>query len=163
MSVPGLRLRIASAGDLVEVVALERRVVEAPHWAEAEYAAIVGDGGEGSVRRCLFVAETDEKLLGFAVGRVILSAADRVGELESVAVDGAGRRRGVGRSLCEAVVRWCRELGAVEMELEVRAGSSGAIGLYTGLGFGVVGSRSGYYREPDEDAVLMQLKLAADK
>ena len=40
--------------------ALERRVVEAPHWAEAEYGAIVGGGGEGIVRRCLFVAETDE-------------------------------------------------------------------------------------------------------
>src|ERR1700733_3001700 len=118
MSVPGLR--VAGAADLAGVVALERRVVEAPHWAEAEYDAIVDDRGEGAVRRCLFVAETDEKLLGFAVVKEILSAADRVGELESVAVDEAGRRRGVGRSLCEAVVRWCRDQGAVEMELEVR-------------------------------------------
>ena len=163
MSVPGLRLRVASAADLAGVVALERRVVEAPHGAEAEYDAIVEDRGEGAVRRCLFVAETDEKLLGFAVGKVILSTADRVGELESVAVDGAGRRRGVGRSLCEAVIRWCRDQGAVEMELEVRSGSGGAIALYAGLGFGVVGRRGGYYREPDEDAVLMQLKLAGAK
>jgi len=153
MSVPGLRLRVAIAADLGEVVALERRVVEAPHWAEAEYGAIVGGGGEGIVRRCLFVAETDEGLLGFAVGKVILSAADRVGEIESVAVD----------ALCEAVVRWCREQGAVEMELEVRAGSIGAIALYTGLGFIVVGCRAGYYREPNGDAVLMQLKLAGGK
>lgn len=160
MSVPRWRLRAASAGDLAGVVALERRVVEAPHWAESEYAAIVGSGGEGGVRRCLFIAETDELLLGFAVGKVILSAADGVGEIESVAVDAAGRRRGVGRSLCEAVIEWCREQGAMEMELEVRAGSDGAIALYAGLGFSVVGRRSGYYREPDEDAVLMQLKLA---
>ncbi len=163
MSVPGLRLRVASAADLGEVVALERRVVEAPHWAEVEYGAIVESSGEGTIRRCLFVAETDETLLGFAVGKVILSTADRVGEIESVAVDAAGRRRGVGRSLCEAVVHWCRDQGAVEMELEVRAGSSGAIALYEGLGFGVVGRRGGYYREPDEDAVLMQLKLAGAK
>ena len=160
VSVPEVRLRVASGADLAEVVALERRVVEAPHWAEAEYAVIVGSGGEGAVRRCLFVAETDEKLLGFAVGKVILSVADRVGELESVAVDAAGRRRGVGRSLCEAVIGWCRDHAAVEMELEVRAGSGGAIALYAGLGFGVVGRRRGYYQEPDEDAVLMQLKLA---
>jgi ribosomal-protein-alanine N-acetyltransferase len=163
VSVPGLWLRVASEADLAEVVALERRVVEAPHWAEAEYAVIVGDGGERVVRRCLFVAERDERLLGFAVGKVILSAADRVGEIESVAVDAAGRRRGVGRSLCEVVILWCRDQGAVEMELEVRAGSTGAISLYAGLGFGVVGRRGGYYREPDEDAVLMQLKLAEAK
>jgi ribosomal-protein-alanine N-acetyltransferase len=163
VSVPGLRLRVAGEADLNGVVALERRVVEAPHWAEGEYGAIVGEGGEGAVRRCLFVAETDEKLLGFAVGKVILSAANRVGEIESVAVDGPGRRRGVGRSLCEAVLLWCRDQGAVEMELEVRAGSGGAIALYAGLGFDVVGRRGGYYREPDEDAVLMQLKLAEAK
>ena len=47
-----------------------------------------------------------------------------------------------------------------EMELEVRAGSVGAIALYGGLGFVVVGRRKGYYREPVEDALLMKLELA---
>jgi ribosomal-protein-alanine N-acetyltransferase len=116
------------------------------------------------VRRCFVVAEIGEKLLGFAVGKVILSAAgDGTGELESVAVDETARRRGVGRSLCEAVVDWSRGQGAAEIELEVRAGSAGAIALYAGLGFVVVGRRGGYYRDPDEDAVLMQLKLAEGK
>ena len=45
------------------------------------------------------------------------------------------------------------------MELEVRAGSVGAIALYEGLGFVVVGRRRGYYREPVEDALLMRLEL----
>jgi ribosomal-protein-alanine N-acetyltransferase len=94
---------------------------------------------------------------------VILLAAERVGELESVAVDETARRRGVGRSLCEAVVDWSRGQGAMEIELEVRAGSEGAIALYAGLGFVVVGRRGSYYRNPDEDAVLMQLKLADGK
>ena len=46
------------------------------------------------------------------------------------------------------------------MELEVRAGSAGAIGLYEGLGFVGVGRRRGYYRDPVDDAVLMRLDLA---
>jgi [ribosomal protein S18]-alanine N-acetyltransferase len=47
----------------------------------------------------------------------------------------------------------------VAVELEVRVGSGGAIALYVGLGFVVVGRRGGYYRGPVEDAVLMRLEL----
>jgi ribosomal-protein-alanine N-acetyltransferase len=159
MTFAGLQIRFASAEDLAGLIALERSTAEAPHWAEAEYAAIAADSSDGTVRRCVFVAEADDRLLGFAVGKVILSAGHGVGEIESVAVDATARRFGVGRALCAAVVTWCSDQGAVEMELEVRAGSSGAITLYEGLGFVAVGRRGRYYRNPEEDAVLMQLRL----
>ena len=174
MSAEGFRVRVAEVADLAGVVALERAIAEAPHWADAEYAAIVdsdkanadkADAGrtvDGAVRRCLFVAEAEARLLGFAVGKVIGSGADGVAELESVAVDEAVRRMGVGRALCEAVVAWCRVQGAAAVELEVRAGSGGAIALYSGLGFVAGGLRGGYYRDPVEDAVWMRLKLVED-
>ena len=95
------------------MVALERAIAEAPHWGEAEYAAIVNADGDvdGAVRRCLLVAEADGRLLGFAVGKVIGSGTGSVAELESVAVDAAARRGGVGRALCAAVVAWCQGAG----------------------------------------------------
>jgi ribosomal-protein-alanine N-acetyltransferase len=162
MSVIEYRVREGVAADLLGVMRLERETVEAPHWAEAEYVAIVDSGGfsDGAVTRRLFVAEREAGLLGFGVGKVLVSEAVSLGELESVAVDVSARRSGVGRTLCEAVVRWCRERGATEVELEVRAGSAGAIALYRGLGFVAVGERAGYYRDPVEDALLMQLRLA---
>jgi ribosomal-protein-alanine N-acetyltransferase len=43
--------------------------------------------------------------------------------------------------------------------LEVRAGSLGAIALYRQLGFSEVGRRPAYYRNPEDDAVLMQASL----
>jgi [ribosomal protein S18]-alanine N-acetyltransferase len=160
MSVARFRVRVGGAADLAGVVEMERAIAEAPHWAEAEYAAIVDVDRDigGAIRRCLFVAEAG-RLLGFAVGKVIGSGAGGVAELESVVVEGAARRSGVGRALCGAVVDWCRELGVGAVELEVRAGSGGAIALYAGLGFLVVGTRAGYYRGPVEDAVLMRLEL----
>jgi ribosomal-protein-alanine N-acetyltransferase len=162
MRVEGFRVRVAEAPDLAAVVALERTIVEAPHWAEGEYAAMVRADREvdGVVRRCFFVAEAEGQLLGFAVGKVIGLDAEGVAELESVAVEGAARRRGVGKALCTAVAQWCRGQGVAALELEVRAGSAGAIALYTGLGFDVVGRREGYYREPLEDALLMRLDLS---
>jgi ribosomal-protein-alanine N-acetyltransferase len=165
MRVEGFRVRVAEAGDVAGVVALERGIAEAPHWAEAEYAAIVRDAGEvdGAVRRCFFVAEMEGRLLGFAVGKMIGWAAGGVGELESVAVNAAARRGGVGRALCGAVVEWCREQGAASVELEVRAGSGGAIDLYAGLGFIGCGRRGWYYKDPAEDALLMRLNLDRDE
>ena len=156
----GVRVRAAGVADLDAVVALERSVAEAPHWGAAEYAAIVASGDEG-VRRCLFVAEVDGRVIGFAVGKAVGSGPEGLGELESVAVNVAVRRLGVGRTLCGAVVAWCREVGSAVVELEVRAASSGAIALYEGLGFGVVGRRPGYYRDPADDALLMRLGLGS--
>lgn len=159
MSAGELRVRSAKAADLDAVILLERAVVEAPHWGEAEYRAIAGVG-VGGVRRCLLVGEMGQRLAGFAVGKVVGTDGDAVGELESVAVEGSARRVGVGRALCWAVVEWCRAEGASEVELEVRVGSAGAIGLYEALGFVAVGRRKGYYRGPAEDALLMRLELA---
>jgi [ribosomal protein S18]-alanine N-acetyltransferase len=158
--VEGFCVRAAEAADLVGVVALERTIAEAPHWAEGEYAAMVhADEAGSAVRRCFFVAEAEGRLLGFAVGKVIGSNAEGVAELESVAVTAEARRSGVGKALCAAVVDWCRGQGVGALELEVRAGSAGAIALYSGLGFVVAGRRVGYYREPVEDALLMRLDL----
>jgi [ribosomal protein S18]-alanine N-acetyltransferase len=168
MSVAGLQVRVGIAADLEAVVALERAVGEAPHWGEAEYAAIVssqedtrGGAQGGGVRRCLLVAEAEAegRLVGFAVGKVIGAGPDCLAELESVVVVARARRRGVGTVLCGAVVDWCRGQGVATIELEVRAGSAGAIALYAGLGFVVVGRRGAYYSGPVEDALLMRLDL----
>ena len=148
-------IRGGRAEDVPEVVALERATAEAPHWAEAEYAAMVGGDAADYVRRRLFVAEADGVMIGFAVGKVVADT----GELESVAVDSRARRSGVGRALCGAVIEWCGEQGAGEVELEVRAMSEGAMGLYRGLGFFSVGLRPRYYNAPVDDAVLMRLDL----
>jgi [ribosomal protein S18]-alanine N-acetyltransferase len=160
VSVAGFHVRLAEVGDLAEVVALERGIAEAPHWAETEYAAIVADEqGEGAIRRCFFVVETEGRLIGFAVGKVIGSGKGGIGEVESVAVGAAARRGGVGRALCAAIVEWCKGLEATALELEVRVGSAGAIALYSGLGFVVAGRRGWYYKYPAEDALMMRLDL----
>lgn len=149
-------VRAAGVGDLAGVLALERSVAEAPHWAEGEYwAALKGD----ALRRCLLVAEIEGRLAGFAVGKVVWLGDEVAGELESVAVGSETRRQGVGRALCEAVLEWCRGMGAGEVELEVRVGSAGAVRLYEGLGFVATGRRRGYYRDPVEDALLMRVEL----
>jgi ribosomal protein S18 acetylase RimI-like enzyme len=46
----------------------------------------------------------------------------------------------------------------MEIALEVRAGSVGAIAFYQGLGFVRVGRRARYYNDPEDDALMMRLR-----
>jgi ribosomal-protein-alanine N-acetyltransferase len=87
------------------------------------------------------------------------STPQRIAELESVVVAANARRAGIGRALCRAVLDWSRSQGATELVLEVRAASSAAVALYAGLGFTLTARRPRYYRDPDDDALLMRMKL----
>ena len=165
MSASRIELRPAAASDLSAIVALERAADGAPHWPLATYEAILGEQLAAG-QRCLIVAEADAALAGFAVGLMHRIPStdrddldDRVAELESVVVAPSARRAGVGRALCCAVLDWCRSNRAAEVVLEVRAGSLGAIALYAALGFTQAGRRPRYYRDPDEDALIMRLPL----
>jgi ribosomal-protein-alanine N-acetyltransferase len=146
------QLKPARQSDLDAILALERATENAPHWPLSAYSAILDDPASP---RCLFVAQTAAELAGFAVGLINSAAA----ELESVVVAANSRRVGVGRALCNAVLDWCRSQRATEVILEVRASSAGAISLYSSLGFSETGRRPRYYRDPEEDAVLMRLHL----
>lgn len=158
------RIRDAGADDVENVITLERRVAEAPHWAKTDYLGMLEAEANRMVGRCLLVAELYKdgaaELVGFAVGRAVKTSLDAVGELESVVVAPEARRGGVGQALCEAVIRWCGDEGADEVELEVRSANAGAIELYRRLGFVEEGLRRGYYRDPSDDAVLMRIKVS---
>ena len=152
------QVRRAVMEDLAAVVALDRATAMLPHWAQSQYKAVFTRPDRG-VRRCLFVAEMAGELVGFSAGMVVVAGNDVIAELESVAVSVASRRMGVAKALCGAVIGWARESGAREMELEVRSASEGADRLYEGLGFVVVGRRMRYYKNPEDDAVLMRAEL----
>jgi ribosomal-protein-alanine N-acetyltransferase len=152
---PQIQLRPALASDLDGILDLECDTDNAPHWPRASYAAILD--APDAQQRCLIVACDAEMLAGFAVG--LMHPADRVAELESVVVAIGVRRAGIGRALCTAVLAWCRSHGASEIILEVRAASTAAIALYTGLGFTQTARRPRYYHHPEDDALLMRLSL----
>jgi [ribosomal protein S18]-alanine N-acetyltransferase len=153
-----LRFREAVPSDLDGIIALEQRTEFAPHWPQSTYRAILGipDPQPVAVRRCLIVAEQGETVAGFAVG-AMFPVSGCTAELESVAVAESSRRSGLGAGLCLKVIDWCRQHGAAEIVLEVRATSAPAIALYASLGFTLAGRRAGYYREPEDDALIMRL------
>jgi ribosomal-protein-alanine N-acetyltransferase len=68
------------------------------------------------------------------------------------------RRQGIGESLMIEALQAARVEGARRVFLEVRAGNLGAQALYKKYGFIVDGVRLRYYKDNNEDAILMSLE-----
>jgi len=147
-----LTIRSYEQRDIAAIVALERACTGAPQWGEAFWR---GRFSGDAALRGVFVAEIDGEVRGYSVA----SYAVGIAELESVAVSASARRSGLGQALCEQVMEWARKCGAKSMELEVRESNGAALGLYRQIGFVEQGKRPKYYRDPEEDAVLMAAKL----
>jgi ribosomal-protein-alanine N-acetyltransferase len=75
--------------------------------------------------------------------------------LNTIAVDPARRRQGLGTLLVRHVIEDARAAGVHDATLEVRRSNTAAIRLYERLGFHVEGVRTNYYSEPSEDALIL--------
>jgi ribosomal-protein-alanine N-acetyltransferase len=158
-----MKVRAAGPGDVAEIVRLDSAAVEAAHWSEADYSAVLNLAEDVvaaalNLRRQIFVVEKDaasENLQGFLLVKCIVLAEQSLAEIENLAVDSTARRRGAGRALLAAALDWAREQGAERMQLEVRAGNEAALALYRAMAFCEVGRRPGYYSQPVEEAVLL--------
>lgn len=78
------------------------------------------------------------------------------GELQNIAVSPSCRRKGLGRALLRYCIGLAFEKGVQRLLLEVRAGNSAAKNLYETEGFVSYAFRKNYYRNPTEDAILME-------
>jgi len=99
----------------------------------------------------LYVMRADGVLIGFCACWVILDEL----HINSLAIAGAWRRKGLATRLLRDVCRDAQEAGATQATLEVRRSNTAAIGLYERLGFTSEGVRADYYQNPREDALVL--------
>ncbi len=134
--------------DLPNVIAIERRAFPTP-WSLAMFVLELSKP-EGI---CL-AAQSD----GLLVGYMICSRFDQVWHIMNVAVDPELRRRRLATALVEEILE--RVGPEAQITLEVRPSNSEAIALYERFGFLAAGTRSRYYQDNGEDALIMWRTLA---
>lgn len=81
-------------------------------------------------------------------------------QLINVAVRPEKRGKGFGNHLLRDMIRTAMANGMRQVWLEVRMSNSPARRLYEKLGFVTVGRRPRYYRDTNEDAIVMSLGLS---
>jgi len=101
------------------------------------------------------VSGDGRKVSGFIVGRQAAGEA----EILNLAVIPAKRRKGEGGALLKAAVEALRARKVSRVFLEVRESNEAGMAFYEKQGFSKTGRRAGYYRDPDEAAIRMEMKL----
>jgi ribosomal-protein-alanine N-acetyltransferase len=144
----------ASLADVDALVALEREGSSHPWTRQGFENALHGQAGE----RVALLKDTSGRAVGFCVWQEVADEA----HVHNVAVSRSHRRQGLGRRLLAACLGLAARRGARRAFLDVRAGNGAALALYVGLGFREVARRRGYYAEPSEDAVVMEMSLKAN-
>jgi ribosomal-protein-alanine N-acetyltransferase len=149
---PEVLIRPMRAGDVAEVVAIERAAYQFP-WSD------------GIFRDCLRVAYLCRVV---TVGRqvaayAVMSFGAGEAHILNLCVAQAFRCRGIGKRLLNSMIERATAAGMGEAFLEVRPSNTAAIRLYLTLGFEHVGMRRGYYQAVGgrEDAAVLRRRLTA--
>ena len=146
-----VRVRPATPLDLQAIEAIERQSFGDP-WSLQSFRTSLS---RNFVRTS--VAEDD---LGVAGYSVVWMAGEEC-ELANLAVDPRRRAQGVGAALLDAAIERAAAEGVLVMFLEVRASNETAWQMYTRRGFHEVGRRSRYYKNPEEDALVLRRDLGS--
>ena len=98
-----------------------------------------------------YAATDDDEVIGYIGMSTVIDEA----YIFNVAVTESRRKKGIGSALIREIVTYCKKNGFYFVTLEVRESNQKAISLYSHFGFIKVGERKNYYRDPEENAVLM--------
>ena len=101
------------------------------------------------------IARIDDKIVGYA-GFWSVSGE---GQITNIAVLKEYRRNKIAYKMISSLIERAKELKLETLSLEVRESNIAAINLYLGMSFKKVGTRKKYYKNPEENAVLMDLVL----
>ncbi len=139
--------------DLTAVAAIE---AEGPSpWSAAMLAAELGRGD--GWQWVAAPVDRPEAVCGFVCGRTCGEEA----ELFRIAVARGHRRQGAGERLLAHALGVLAGKGVRRCLLEVRAANQPALALYRKTGFVQIGRRRGYYSDPSDDAIVMEVQLSA--
>ena len=137
--------------DLNGVLSIEKESFPTP-WSRYAFLTELLEND----RAYYLVAKTkDRKLVGYIGIWLILDE----GHITTIAVHPHYRGRGIGRKLLETAEVLGRERDIHRFTLEVRVSNTVAHDLYIKMGFKDGGIRPGYYRDNNEDAIIMWKEL----
>lgn len=150
-----VKYRLMQLKDLDQVHAIDVLSFSMP-WSERSYRFELTENRNSSV----WVAEVESpnappQIVGLIVVWVVLDEA----HIATIAVHPDYRQLGIGRKLLAQGLLAAYERGARLAYLEVRRSNLAAQTLYEAFGFEVVGERPRYYKDNNEDALLMTLDV----
>lgn len=144
------QIRKMTLDDLAQVIAIDRASFSLP-WPERSFRFEITDN---PASRC-WAVEMDGQIIGTLVLWLIMDEA----HIATIAIHPDYRRQGIGQALLLHALKSSIEEGATSSFLEVRESNLAAQTMYRKYGFVATGRRMHYYKDNEEDAILMTANL----
>jgi ribosomal-protein-alanine N-acetyltransferase len=141
-------IRKMTLEDIPGVIDLDQKSFSLP-WPERSFRFELS---ANPASRC-WVADLDGKIVGMIVVWLIVEEA----HVATIATHPDFRRRGIAQKLLSHALRHLIDEGARSSFLEVRESNFGAQEMYRKFGYEMTGRRPRYYKDNNEDAILMNL------
>ncbi len=144
-----LLIRKMTVEDIPAVVQLDQISFSLP-WPERSFRFELTDNAASRS----WVAEVDRRVVGMIVGWMLVDEM----HIATIATHPDFRRQGIARKLLSHTLSYAIDEGAQSSFLEVRESNLAAQEMYHQFGYQATGRRRRYYRDNDEDAILMNLE-----
>ena len=144
-------IRALRPEDAAAVAGILAQSPEAVFWPAASVREVLEWQGVLGI-----ASEVRGQIVGFLIARQVKEEA----EVLNVAVTPEMRGRGEGGALLRTAVAELRKRRVGRIFLEVRESNAAGIAFYSRHSFSPVGRREGYYRDPVEAAIVMEIRLS---
>ena len=141
-------IRRMTLEDVPSVIELDQKSFSLP-WPERSFRFELT---ANPASRC-WVADVDGRVVGMIVVWLIIDEA----HVATLATHPDFRRRGIAKKLLSHALQHLIDEGARSSFLEVRESNISAQEMYRKFGYEASGRRPRYYKDNDEDAILMNL------
>ena len=154
-----IEIRLMQNDDLPQVTAIEQRWPYLSQWGEEGYRTVLSNP---RINTCLVAevanAGSSPVIAGFAILALLIDHC----ELCNLVVPPEYISKRVGHLLLQQCIEVSHHFGASQIFLEVRQSNLRAIHFYEKNGFQIASERRNYYRDPPEDAWVMERRITRD-
>ena len=145
-----MKIEITTSKEYIENIAEAEKICIPEAWSQDALTEFLSYDYNGA-----YVALVDGE---FAAYLTYSKICDEI-QIANVATLPQFRRNGIADKILCKLVNHAQETDVSVITLEVRSENAGAIALYEKHGFTTVGTRKGYYKNPEDDALLMNLQI----
>lgn len=139
-------VREMELSDIDSVVDIEKNSFPIP-WTKGTF---ISELKRNKLAR-YYVVEVDGKVVGYAGLWLIMNEA----HITNIAIHPKYRGKGMGKKLVGELIEEILKINIYRITLEVRPSNAAALALYKKFGFVPCGIRPEYYRDNNEDAIIM--------
>jgi ribosomal-protein-alanine N-acetyltransferase len=149
-----MNIRLANESDLQQLKSISEAAGSAAQWTGQQWLEIFRPQTPSRLAWIAEAGNAEDQIHG--IGLLVAQNVGPEWELENIAVLPAYRRQGIGLGLLSALLAQARSSRAERILLEVRASNQSAIRFYEASGFQLLARRGEYYRNPVEDALILE-------